>query len=371
MNFISWVIFVFIVLILSMWLLMHRLVSVNDQPLKITSKNLIYSKNIQRLIYQANQLFKEIRYSNLSISEETVESIEKLKTNHIFVEVSEKQKEEEIEHYKSNYAKCNLDKKLINEKLNHCKQVTSNGNEDRNHESIDKNVIKTTTNINKVENTDINTDSKWLIIAIPTISRLHNEDYLLVTLESIASQLSIDKSNIFYNQILICVVNTQIYNYDSNNEKNKHIVYENAKTKYTNPNYLKAIYFQFIELTVDDILPDPIKNKNEKNDFGNANKPGFLVRKQTRSLVSVIKKNINKANFYLFLEDDMKFCSNFIITTQYLLDKSSRYHPNWLAIRASYGMNGIFMHNKDLEFFSNYLLSNQARRPPGLFIYLY
>jgi hypothetical protein len=42
----------------------------------------------------------------------------------------------------------------------------------------------------------------------------------------------------------------------------------------------------------------------------------------------------------------------------------SRYHPDWLAIRASYGMNGIFMHDKDLRTFGNYLLANQARRPP-------
>jgi hypothetical protein len=31
---------------------------------------------------------------------------------------------------------------------------------------------------------------------------------------------------------------------------------------------------------------------------------------------------------------------------QYLLDKASRYHPDWLAIRASYGMNGVFMRDK-------------------------
>lgn len=45
----------------------------------------------------------------------------------------------------------------------------------------------------------------------------------------------------------------------------------------------------------------------------------------------------------------------------YLLHKSSLYHPNWLAIRASYGMNGVFMKDTDLAFFSEYLIKNQVR----------
>ena len=42
----------------------------------------------------------------------------------------------------------------------------------------------------------------------------------------------------------------------------------------------------------------------------------------------------------------MRFCPSGLQAIQYLLDKASRYHPDWLAIRASYGMNGIFMHDK-------------------------
>ena len=60
----------------------------------------------------------------------------------------------------------------------------------------------------------------------------------------------------------------------------------------------------------------------------------------------------------------MRFCASGLLGIQYLLDKANRYHPNWLAIRASYGMNGIFMHDKDLRTFGNYLLKHQIRRPP-------
>jgi hypothetical protein len=47
-----------------------------------------------------------------------------------------------------------------------------------------------------------------------------------------------------------------------------------------------------------------------------------------------------------------------------MLAKATRYHGDWLAIRSSYGMNGIFMHNKDLRVFMQYLLTHQSRRPP-------
>jgi hypothetical protein len=60
----------------------------------------------------------------------------------------------------------------------------------------------------------------------------------------------------------------------------------------------------------------------------------------------------------------MKFCDYGFEAIQYLLEKSTLYHNDWLAIRASYGMNGIFMHYKDIQVFSEYLLSNQVRRPP-------
>ena len=32
----------------------------------------------------------------------------------------------------------------------------------------------------------------------------------------------------------------------------------------------------------------------------------------------------------------------------YLLTKATSYYPDWLAIRASFGMNGIFMRGQDV-----------------------
>ena len=92
--------------------------------------------------------------------------------------------------------------------------------------------------------------------------------------------------------------------------------------------------------------------------------PSAKVRRQTRDIAKVVKLSVNKAQYYLFSEDDMVLCPSGLTTMQYMLTKASQYHPDWLAIRASYGMNGIVMHNKDLDEFSDYMVQNQKRRPP-------
>lgn len=40
------------------------------------------------------------------------------------------------------------------------------------------------------------------------------------------------------------------------------------------------------------------------------------------------------------------------------------YHPDWIAIRASFGMNGIFLQDRDVVLFADYLERHQKRRPP-------
>ena len=60
----------------------------------------------------------------------------------------------------------------------------------------------------------------------------------------------------------------------------------------------------------------------------------------------------------------MLLCKGGLEAMQHMLSKASRYHHDWIALRTSYGMNGIFLHDKDMEHFHQYLLKNQLRRPP-------
>lgn len=193
---------------------------------------------------------------------------------------------------------------------------------------------------------------KWLVIGIPTVRRPNHEDYLLKVLSSISHQLPDDPSDIFYGQVLIVIVNLQQGGDD-------HTRYKEAKARYG-----ASVYFKFVDYSPDMQLPDPVTGATSENDLGNANHPGYRVRKQTRNIVTVMRQSMGFGKYYLFLEDDMQFCPQGLLAFQYLLNKASRYHPNWLAIRASYGMNGVFLHDKDMSVFADYLLKHQARRPP-------
>ena len=193
---------------------------------------------------------------------------------------------------------------------------------------------------------------KWLVIGIPTVQRSNNEDYLLQTLRAMSEQLPIDTSDILFGKILILVVNVQ-------DNPSAHSRYYEAKKEFHSHQNPRSMYFEFHDSAGPDNNPMP-----GSNDKGTPNKPGARVRRQTRDIAKVVKLAINKAQYYLFSEDDMVLCPSGLTTMQYMLSKASLYHPDWLAIRASYGMNGIVMRNKDLEEFSNYMIENQKRRPP-------
>lgn len=203
-------------------------------------------------------------------------------------------------------------------------------------------------------------DSKWLVIGIPTVPRLNEEDYLLHSLETIAKQLPREPSDLMYMKIVLVVVNVSL---------GPHRRFEEAKARYAPGAHPLAAYFVFTQLTDSDQGRDPKAGANAANDPGNANVPGYKVRKQSRNVASVMQLSYSlypegTGQYYMFLEDDMQLCKHGFIAINYLLQKASRYHPNWLAIRASYGMNGIFMHMKDVPVFSAYLIKHQLRRPP-------
>jgi hypothetical protein len=302
-------------ILLVSWIITHRLVISYEQI--HTSNN----QQLKELYFQTKNLFHEISHNNLSTTTSSaaplISSVESTVTD----------------------PKCTAELVAA-------------------HEQLAK--YETALSTKQVVSGGTATD-KWLVIGIPTVARAHDEPYLLRTLESISSQLPTDPDDVLYNKVLVVLVNMQV----NSNPDRKHPVYEEAKRKYSaieNPKL--AASFVFEELQKHEILPDPLSGRNQHNDLGNANKPGFLVRRQTRNIVSVMKKSMNKGRYYLFLEDDMVLCPQGMYAMEYLLRKSNAYHSDWLAIRTSYGMNGIFMHNKDLDTFANYLVKHQARRPP-------
>lgn len=245
------------------------------------------------------------------------------------------------------FNRCEIYKKQLNKKLSVCE---SN--------------LQSQTAINALSNAGANKmeigeqlriekSSKWLVIGIPTVSRPNNEDYLMQTLVSISNQLPSDPKDLLFARVLVVIVKLN----DAS-----HLRYDEAKAIFTSSDNSKSIYFEFHDKAEIDV--DPYLNLTLLRDKGTPNKPGYIVRKQTRDVVKVINKSVNKGSYYLFLEDDMSMCPYGFNVIYYLLNKATSYHKDWLAIRASYGMNGIFMKNDDLPIFAAYLYKHHSRRPP-------
>lgn len=201
---------------------------------------------------------------------------------------------------------------------------------------------------------------RWLSIGIPTVSRANNEDYLLKTLVALEAEFTADPSDLMFTQVLVVVVNIQ---------GKGHARYEEAVAKYgPSSNHPKSAYFEFVSLSPQELaseeMRDPLQGKTRGKDMGNANVPGYRVRKQTRSIAMVMKKAMGRAKYFQFLEDDMLLCRGGLQATHHMLAKATRYHHHWIALRTSYGMNGIFLHDADMAHFHQYLLKHQMRRPP-------
>jgi hypothetical protein len=317
-------------------------------------------QHIQSLIEETQKILREINNGNSSNNANTVHDLHMLTADTNNVNKDLKELNSQLTRLEDGYTLCMKEKYQLSTALHTCKDSAGKTGANALMSEPCPNVQHTALPPISALKSTLSSSDRWLVIGIPTVARAHDEDYLLQSLDTLAAQLPSDQADLMFNKILVNVINLQV---NAQPEK-EHVMYTRAKAKYSAASgHPKANYFIFSEITHDEILRDPVPNSSPR-DKGNANKPGYLVRRQTRNIVTVMRKSLHQAEYYLFLEDDMQFCANGLLAMQYLLNKASRYHPNWLAIRASYGMNGIFMHDKDLETFADYLLKHQARRPP-------
>jgi hypothetical protein len=188
-------------------------------------------------------------------------------------------------------------------------------------------------------------EGAWLVVGIPSFARPNHVDYLEQSLDSILGQMPSDHRDPFSSRIKVLVMN----NYGPG-----HKAFHRSRDKHAGSPYVEF-------LTNDARLPDPM---GDLRDAGSPNKPGFKVRKQTRDLVALLRAARGRGHYYLFLEDDMLLCPHGLLAIRYMISKAEIYHPDWISLRASFGMNGIFLHDHDVGPFADYLLEHQARRPP-------
>ena len=326
------------------------------------NEDLMNPTHLKKMLDETKLLLKEINKLNQSVlSHEAHLEIDSIIKERKYV-MSEYEKLQDsyktvlndVEYYKSEISQMGIN-------IQDCKDsLIALQNE---HSAANTNQLQITPVIKHGNSNDKSNNKYWLIIGIPTVSRRNHEDYLITALHDIASQLPSDPTDLLYGHVLVIIGNLQ------HRKAGEHSRFEDAKALFgPGSNHPKQMYFEFLSNinkdTNDKFAPFP--NASPENDLGTPNKPGYRVRQQTRDIVQILKYASYKSDYYLFLEDDMKFCPYMLLAFQYIINKSNAYHPNWIAIRASYGMNGLFMRNNngDLETFGNYLYTHQARRPP-------
>jgi hypothetical protein len=391
----SWHIFIFTVaLFLALWTYLHRTLVVSDPISSVAVKHRlgqVSTENIlklQNLLDDSKVLLREIRSANTTLSAHTLNEFESVGADRsVLTEelLSLKRRHTEVERELGQCKKMRIspdasveaEREELRSHLKEC-QVHLVSALDQSSRIPSSHIVEQT-NAGSSPNP---LNKYWLIIGIPTVSRSGNLDYLLQTLGTIRHQLPTDPSDLLYQRVKVMVVNMEgpshkrFYEaqtmFASGHTTPDPISFNEFETSTGSRRLASEFHhgtFEFITLsdeykaTAKDFL-DPKKGATADNDQGNSNVPGYRVRKQTRSVAQVLKRAKGRANYYLFLEDDMILCPHGFNSIQYLLSKSTKYAPNWLAVRASYGLNGIFIHDKDIDHFYHYLIDNQVRRPP-------
>ncbi|GAB4821608.1 hypothetical protein N2152v2_008654, partial [Parachlorella kessleri] len=128
-----------------------------------------------------------------------------------------------------------------------------------------------------------------------------------------------------------------------------------------------ALYISFLDNP--GTVTDPAPDLPEPDDLNNpGDRPGSQVRKQTCDVISLLRHAAPLSSYYLFMEDDFQVCPYALRALQYALTKASSapHLAHWIALRASYGMNGIVMRNEDLPALDDFLWQHITVKPPDL-----
>jgi hypothetical protein len=200
--------------------------------------------------------------------------------------------------------------------------------------------------------------SAWLVIGIPTVPRRGGVDYLSDTLVSLLAELPDEgvSDPLGVGAVVVVVMSMA--------PPGTHAAFEAARTRFgATPKGAAYISFEDSPGGCEDPAPDapPVDDLNNPKNF-----PGPEVRRQTCHLASLLDAASPRGAHYLFMEDDFATCGHALRALQYASQKATHRAPSWLALRVSYGMNGILMKAPDVAPLTAYLRAHIARLPPDL-----
>ena len=183
----------------------------------------------------------------------------------------------------------------------------------------------------------------WLRIVLMTVSRGEHNEYLLRALESWDHALPRSASHPLRAAIQLVVINNEM-------ASTPHVAFEKARSRFST----RGVAF--------------IK---KQSGVECATQPSVRVKAQvvqqscdlTAALLALIALE-RSAEHLLLMEDDWLVCPNALNALVYFMEKASRYDANWMALRVSYGFNGVVVRGADLNGLAKHISAGANRRPP-------
>jgi len=212
---------------------------------------------------------------------------------------------------------------------------------------------------NNATTSSSNSNGVYLTIVIPTVSRTSNVDYLTRTLYSIYSNSYFGTTG-SSNMLRIILVN------HNGQFESPHLVFESLKDKILQSTStstsstayspqeqqnLSSLFLEFLRKTVEFI------SSKQQARIG-ASKPLFQQTTDFTWTIQHVLEKIQqqqlKTEYLLFMEDDWSLCTHGMLSIQYLISKATALFPQWIALRNSYGLNGVIIKSGDLSDMVSY-----------------
>lgn len=210
-------------------------------------------------------------------------------------------------------------------------------------------------------------EAAFLIVGVPTVPR-RGEDAATPLVETLLyrtlASMEVQMTGAFGHGVKVLVLN---------NRPGHHVTFERVRE-----HFKASTWAEFR----DNVKPHADTNVPWAAEFAGSNKeqPTDAVRRQTLDVASLLDAAAARSRYYFFAEDDFAFCDNTLMALRYMIQRADEYQgPGaWSAIRCSFGLNGIVMHNSalpsqppatqaaggDVAAFRTYLLRHFNRRPP-------
>lgn len=209
--------------------------------------------------------------------------------------------------------------------------------------------------------------SPWLVVGIPSVPRRGEDStplehtLLFRTLESI--QREIERAAL---PVRVVVMNMR---------PGSHPVFEAVRTSFYGGNpWLQMI--DASDTAVAESRSRLSQTPAEEGEFVGTTKerPTPAARRQSYDVAALLSAVAGTSPYYYFAEDDMEFCGATLAGLHHAITKAeARSKPGapFAAIRVSFGLNGIVLHNGgggsfpgDVAEFATYLRRYGHRRPP-------